>query len=413
MMQVAACARRSGQAAAILVALLASSTFAQVLPAPPSTPPAQNPAQNPTQNPAQPPSPSLATGKRPPGGDPLPEFPLTPLEKVEIKGTGTIPLVLIPDFNADHRMWDTFLERNQTRYKMFAVTLPGMSGTTAPAPLPADAYFSDGLWTRNAERALIKLLDDNNIDRAYFIGHYYGGHLAIRMALMHPDRVAGAISLNGTATVELPSQSSPRFPREHRESFVAATWEAGSKVSDEKFFARQKDGMLKSVGDSARGEYLVSLAQGSPKSVMLHYLAEYNAADLWPQLSDLKVPLAVFAPIPPVGDAGIAPNKALKAKWNRWFLSARHNCEVIWFENCLPMITESAPFELDRAVHAFVYGNFVPGRSSYSQPLTEYKAPEEGGPPETPRPSNTPAPTPEPTPAPDQPRESDTPANPR
>ncbi|HRJ49572.1 MAG: alpha/beta hydrolase [Phycisphaeraceae bacterium] len=356
-------------------AVLTSSTAA----AQPQTPPAGPPPISPQTPPAL-----MKPLPRMPGSEPIPQIPLTPLENVVSRGTGSITLVLISDQGTDWRIWDSFLERNESRYRMHAVTLPGIAGTTAPASMPAEAYYSDGLWTRNAERGILALLEQEKADRVFVMGWGYGGHLALRLSMLHPSRIAGAISIDGTVTFEIPSMATPRVPRDKREDFVVKTVLAGERVPDSVFFDRQKKGLRAALPDSRRAALFEEMIDGSPKPVFLQYLAEYFAADLWPHLDKLASPIAIFVGIPEEDNPALTPGAAAKEKWTRWFLAAKDHCDVVWFERSTPMLTESAPHELDRSVHAFIHGYHVPGKGLYSRPLATFVAPEEGGPPATP-----------------------------
>lgn len=385
-------------AAALLLALvspLAEARFQATEPpaAVPPTPAAPQEPRPPTQ--ARPPAGAPLLIPRKPAETPLPEIPLTPLEKYEVRGSGKTSLILIPDQGMDWRLWDPFMERNASRYTMYAINLPGMGGTTIPAPMPDDAFFSDGVWTRNAERAILALMDEKKLDKAFVMGQSYGGHLAIRLAILHPDRIAGAMSLDGTVTIELPDQNSPRMPRESREGFVAETIRAGKRLPDAKFLERQIDGLKRSVASEERGNLLASMLDGTTKEAFLQYMGEYYAADLWPLIADLKSPIAVLVTIPEETNDNRGLPRAQKDKWSKWFRAAKTNCDLVFIENTLPIITESAPYELDRAIHAFIAGNYVSGKSRFSKPMTSYVAPEEGGPAETPRPATDPTRAPE------------------
>lgn len=349
-------------------------------PAPKGPAPKQEPKPKPPQG-----APLLVPRK--PAEAPLPEVPFVGLEKYEVHGSGKTTLILIPDQGMDWRLWDAFMERNASRYTMYAINLPGMGGTTAPAEMPSDAFYADGVWTRNAERAILALIDEKKIEKPFIMGQSYGGHLAIRMAMLHPDRVAGAISLDGTVTIELPDQNSPRLPRESREAFVGETIRAGKRLADDKFLARQLEGLAKSVESKERGALLGAMLDGTTKSAFLQYMGEYYAADLWPKLPELKAPALVIVTIPEETNDNHGVPKSQKDKWGKWFRAANENLDLVFFENSRPFPTESSPYELDRAVHSFVHGNFVSGKSKFSKPMTSYAAPEEGGPAETPRPS--------------------------
>ncbi len=322
---------------------------------------------------------------RKPGEAPLVEVPFVPLEKVEVRGTGPVALILIPPHGMSWRMWDSFMERNGSRYTMYAINVPGFGGTTAPAAMASGSFYGDGVWTVNLERAILRLIEERKIDHPYLIGQGYGGHVALRILIEHPEAVSGAASLDGPATIELPKQTSPRFPRESRESFVAASVHAGEKVAEDEFIQRQKEALAALSPDAARGQVLAGMIDGSAKATFLQYMGEFYSADLWPGIADLKKPFAMMVPVPDENNAAISPNKSLKDRWKKWSQAAKKNYDLVYFEKSGPLITEWAPSELDRAVYALAHGLHIPGRNKYSSALEKFVAPDEGGPAMQPR----------------------------
>jgi pimeloyl-ACP methyl ester carboxylesterase len=356
------------------VILSASSVSARQATAPGQVQPAE-PAGQPT-------APLIIPRK--PAEKPVPKIEFTPIGKVEVRGTGKIPLILISDYGMDWRVWETFMERNQSRYTMYAINLPGIGGTQAPPAMPSDGFYADNLWTLNLEQGLLKLIEEKKLEKPFIVGHSYGGHMALRMAIHHPELIGGAMTLDGTVTVHLPDQKTPRLPIEERENFVARTISAGERISDAPFMERQKAGIKSVIENAERAEAISSLMESVPKKVLLQYMGEYYAADQWAGITDLKVPVAVLVSLPSSGEA-VAATRASRDKWSRWFMAAKKNLDLVWFENTNPIMTESAPFELDRAVHALAHGNFVTGKTRWAKPMTAYVAPEEGGPAEMPR----------------------------
>src|SRR5687768_1241532 len=51
------------------------------------------------------------------------------LGAIKNKGTGGIPMILIPDLAADWTVFDSYMEWNRSHFTFFAVTLPGFGGT--------------------------------------------------------------------------------------------------------------------------------------------------------------------------------------------------------------------------------------------------------------------------------------------
>ncbi len=101
-------------------------------------------------------------------------------------GEGT-PVVLLHGLTATHRyvvMGSRALERGG--HRVVAYDARG-HGASAPAPDPA-AYTYDDLAAD-----LLRVMGERGIDRAVLAGASMGAHTALRVALGHPDRVAGLV----------------------------------------------------------------------------------------------------------------------------------------------------------------------------------------------------------------------------
>ena len=67
----------------------------------------------------------------------------------------------------------------------------GLSPSTLEGPRDIETHIADA----------IAVLDDLGWDRAWLIGHAWGGHLAMHVAVAHPDRVTGLILLETLGAV--------------------------------------------------------------------------------------------------------------------------------------------------------------------------------------------------------------------
>ena len=104
----------------------------------------------------------------------------------EEAGEGT-PVVLLHGLTATRRyvvMGSRALERSGHRVVTYDARAHGAS-TGAEDP---DAYDYDDLV-----EDLRAVMDDRGIDRAVLVGASMGAHTAVRMALDHPERVAGLV----------------------------------------------------------------------------------------------------------------------------------------------------------------------------------------------------------------------------
>lgn len=112
-------------------------------------------------------------------------------------------LVLLHAGVADRTMWAEHLEPLAARrHRVVAPDLPGF-GEAVPVP------GGPAAWTE-----VVGLLDTLGIDRALLVGNSFGGAVALRVAAVAPERVAGLVLISAPP-VEL--DPSPR---------LAAAWEA-------------------------------------------------------------------------------------------------------------------------------------------------------------------------------------------
>jgi pimeloyl-ACP methyl ester carboxylesterase len=75
--------------------------------------------------------------------------------------------------------WEEFMERNQAKYTMYAVTIPGYGGTHLP-DLPKDT--DRPLWHDNAVKALAKFLDEQKLRDVTVVGHSWGTIIGVQLA---------------------------------------------------------------------------------------------------------------------------------------------------------------------------------------------------------------------------------------
>lgn len=137
----------------------------------------------------------------------------------EDTGGDALPVLLAHGFLMDHRSFDPQVDEFP-EYRWVRWDLRGHGRTTTP---------EDGFTFWDQARDGLALLDHLGIERAVFGGHSQGGFLAMRMALLAPDRCAGLL-LFGT--------TDEPYPEEHAEGYrlVFADWDPRSEAGEN--FAR-------------------------------------------------------------------------------------------------------------------------------------------------------------------------------
>lgn len=106
------------------------------------------------------------------------------------------PLLLLHGLTNTWRVWRPYLNSLAAAHELIVPDLRGHGDTPNPAPTLSVAQVAADMFA---------LLDALKIDRIPVVGYSFGGHVALRMAAMHPERVdaivviAGAHRLIGSA----------------------------------------------------------------------------------------------------------------------------------------------------------------------------------------------------------------------
>ncbi|HEY4418500.1 MAG TPA: alpha/beta hydrolase [Pseudonocardia sp.] len=120
-----------------------------------------------------------------------------PLHHTDHGGSGPV-VVLLHSFLMDERMFASQIAALRSEFRLVTVDERGHGGT------PADAPFD--YW--DVARDVLALLDHLGVDNAAVAGTSQGGFVALRMALLAPDRV--------TALAVIARRERPRTHRSPR-----------------------------------------------------------------------------------------------------------------------------------------------------------------------------------------------------
>ena len=290
--------------------------------------------------------------------------PAGTLGAVVEQGRGPIDMVLVSGFGLGASVFEGFMNRNAARYRMFAVTLPGFDGTAAP-PMPKEGTsYGEQTWTRAAVEAVVKLIRDRKLDRPVLVGHFINGtQVAMRVALDHPEMVRAVVLLAGTPRFE-PVKPSRFWPKDLT---LEQKVQAVDKFSAPRWFKTvTRDTWVKgnfvasdySI-DSTLGRRFADHANEPPLPVLIRYLCEYHASDLWPDLDRLERPLLAIQP---------RFTATLRADTTRRYLASyfdepwrgridhRKRTESAFLDNAGILVMEDQAAVVDRRVASFMKG---------------------------------------------------------
>ncbi|HKQ61194.1 MAG TPA: alpha/beta hydrolase [Candidatus Polarisedimenticolaceae bacterium] len=215
-------------------------------------------------------------------------------------GNGPLPLVLIAGAGFGGDVFAGFMEANRERYAMTAVSLPGFGGTPAP-PMPAPGTsYSEQTWTRAAQDAVARLIEEQKLDRPIVLGHWLSGaQIAIGLAVERPDLVRAAVVVSGvpgfvgTAGSSLPAPKTPQQRAIFIDHSMAPNWfktVTRATWDDNNFLPRDY------AIHPLRGLQLWQEAWRPTLPTWIRYLCEVWAADSRQHLDRLEIPLLIVEP---------------------------------------------------------------------------------------------------------------------
>jgi 3-oxoadipate enol-lactonase len=134
----------------------------------------------------------------------------------EVAGVG-ISIFLIHGWSFDTRCWQDQVPILAKDYKVICYDLRGFGKSSLPDSIPY-SHTED----------LIALMDFLNIEKAIFLGHSFGGRIAIDMALKYPGRTIGLILPEGAMDADDFVYSQELV------TWISSTWKTGREEGIEK-----------------------------------------------------------------------------------------------------------------------------------------------------------------------------------
>lgn len=104
---------------------------------------------------------------------------------VDVRGSGDLPVVLIPSLAGSTRQWEPQLAHLAANWRVIAIDLRGHGRSDAP--------LSSSFEPRDYAEDIKAVLDALNIREAVIVGHSMGSAVALAFASDHPSRVRGLV----------------------------------------------------------------------------------------------------------------------------------------------------------------------------------------------------------------------------
>ena len=208
---------------------------------------------------------------------------------VDKYGSGEPALILIPGLTDSAAVWGNTIAHFAPTHTIYAVTLGGFGGRSAPSAPLVDKADAD----------ITALITQQNINRPVVIGHSMGGHLALRLAAEHSNLLRGVISVDGT----------PVFPGYENQTAAQRSAAAAQmatpmrSLTPQQFQQGERQMILPYLTQARNLDAVAAAGRGADPAASAEYLTELLTADIRPQLSTITVPVLELMPF----DASLDP----------------------------------------------------------------------------------------------------------
>jgi pimeloyl-ACP methyl ester carboxylesterase len=278
-------------------------------------------------------------------------------------GRGKQTLILVPGMYSGHKSFDGFITRNQSQYRIFLLTPPGLNGTpTRPLPVSGTS-FSELTWTRRLEQDILDLIRREKLTKPVILAERQpGAQAAIELAIEHPDQIGGVV-LVGTNLVQFfpsPRDPSRRTPIAFadRGAFVDESWaEKWFRYVTPETWKNGDLGKQLLSTDPSRAQTAWDELEAAPVEIKIRYLLEFWASDVTRGFNKLKIP--VLALVPGFDEKFLAEPAngfAKPAFLDSWeTLVPKHpQLELVKIPSARMLVLDDQPEAADQAIRTFI-----------------------------------------------------------
>jgi pimeloyl-ACP methyl ester carboxylesterase len=268
------------------------------------------------------------------------------LGEVVREGSGTRDVILMPCLGCDASSWDDFMHRNAERYRMVAITWPGLGDTELP-----DVY-DDGHGTPYFDhlmRALQLLIQREGLTRPVLIGHSAAAVAAVRFAAERPDLLGGVVNVDAIVA----NGDTFGYDREQRRAWADEEM-AGVLAAYDDDEAWAELNAAPSSMSPERGTFYERMWLTPPREHVFAWWRDWLRTDAGALLPTLRIPFLAVHALPT--DETRASEKRSDLEWRYRRAPLPVAARVVYVENAGHTIWEYQPEAFDRVVEELVHG---------------------------------------------------------
>lgn len=201
---------------------------------------------------------------------------------VEKVGTAGPPLILVPCLGCDWRSFDEVMERNKNRYRMYAVSWPGMGKSALPE---LSRRHKGSEWNYIID-ALRNLILEEGLEKPVLLGHSAAGPYVIQFAAEYPDLVGKIISVDAVIT----NGDTWGYTQAQRDAWAEEEMKSvhQSFPTDE---AWREFNIKAAASLGRRSQFYIDMWLTPPKEHVFAYWDDWLKCDAGAMLPRLQVPL--------------------------------------------------------------------------------------------------------------------------
>lgn len=263
---------------------------------------------------------------------------------VQKHGSHGQPVILIPGLGSGAWAWAQTVPVLAKNHVVYTVTLAGFDGT--PAPSGSD-YFAQ------AERSLVRLIDEQHLVKPVLVGHSLGGTLALKLASEQPQLLGAVVAVDGLPVMPM-TENLPAAQR----SAMAQAMKAQLAAATPAAFQAQQLGYMRAIGttDPARAAQYAALSSRSDPKAVAEYAAEDLSLDFRAQMKYASVPILEISPYF-AADGKAAPQpytEAQKAAYWKSLLGTAPRATVVSISPARHFVMLDQPAKFQQALDGFL-----------------------------------------------------------
>jgi len=263
----------------------------------------------------------------------------TPHPSFNVTVTGKGPaMLLIPGLLSTGEVWDSAVERYQSRHTLHVITLAGFGG---PAPVGAP-------FLARVRDEVITYLREQQLQTTVIVGHSLGGFLGFWIAATAPELIGGLIAVDGVPF--LPALGNPAATADSTKPQAEQIKAIYASLSNAQLVAQTRMALGTMMTAPAHLEKVLAWASRSDSATAGLAVAELSSTDLRGAIATITAPTLL------IGATGAVPEalRPAMAKAYEAQVSGMKNARVIMADKARHFIMFDDPSFLFATLDEFL-----------------------------------------------------------